>query len=118
MNCTPTRTLTVVCGKPALAPGTRDVLVNPKLIIEVLSKSTESHDRGFKFQQYKMIPSLEEYVLVSKSEPYIECFSRRPGAAWTDYAESRGLDATLELKSLGIEIPLREIYQDVELEPE
>ena len=110
--------VTIACGKPMFADGKSDVLVNPKVIFEVLSKSTESKDRGFKFQHYKMIPSLEEYVLVSKSEHYIESWSRSPGAAWSGYSEPRGLDAILELKSLGVEIALAEVYRDVELESE
>ena len=108
--------VTVVCGKPVFADGQSDVLVNPKLIFEVLSKSTEEKDRGFKFQQYKMIASLEEYVLVSQSEPLVERYGRQPGAAWTDYSEARGLEAAIEIRSLGLAIKLAEIYRDVDFE--
>jgi Uma2 family endonuclease len=108
--------VTIVCGKPVLTDGQRDVLANPSVIFEVLSKSTEAKDRSFKFQQYKRITSLEEYVLVSQWEPLVECYSRRPGAAWTDYSEARGMEAKLVLKSLGVEIPLAELYRDVEFE--
>jgi len=109
--------VTVVCGKPAFADDSKDVLVNPKVIFEVLSDSTEGHDRGFKFQQYKRIETLEEYVLVSQAEPLVESFGRSPGGAWTEYSESRGMDGVLSLKSLCLEIPLNEIYEDVEFEP-
>lgn len=108
--------VSVVCGKPVLADDENDVLVNPRVIFEVLSPSTEAKDRGFKFQQYKQIETLEAYVLVSQREFLVERFSRAAGGAWTVYAEVRGMDAVLTLKSLGIEIPLAEIYQDVEFE--
>ena len=109
--------VSVVCGPRIFADDEGDVLVNPKLIVEVLSKSTQANDRGYKFQEYKKIASLEEYVLVSQSEPLIERYWRAPGGAWSAYAEARGLNAPLLLQSLGIEIPLAEIYRDIELEP-
>jgi Uma2 family endonuclease len=64
-----------------------------------------------------MIASLEEYVLVSQAEPLVERYCRRPGAPWTDYSEARGLDAMLDLNSLGIRIPLVEIYRGIEFDP-
>ena len=67
--------LTVVCGKATFAADQRDVLTNPKVIFELLSPSTEAHDRGLKFQQYKLIDSLQEYVLISQFEPLVESFS-------------------------------------------
>jgi Uma2 family endonuclease len=106
--------VTVACGEPSNDQS--DVLTKPKLIVEVLSNSTESKDRGFKFQEYKKITSLEEYVLVSQSEPLIERFSSAPGGVWSGHAEARGLDATLVLESLGLEIPLAEIYRDIEFD--
>jgi Uma2 family endonuclease len=108
--------VTVACGKPVFADGHRAVLVNPTVIFEVLSESTEAKDRDFKFQRYKMIVSFEEYVLVSQTEPFIERYCRRPGAAWTEYSEASGLESSLELNSLGIGIPLAEIYQDIEFD--
>jgi Uma2 family endonuclease len=108
--------ISVVCGKPMYATDEGDVLINPKVIFEVLSPSTEGKDRGFKFQQYKQIESLQEYVLVSQTEPLVERFGRALGGAWTGYSEARGVDATLTLESLGIEIALAEIYQDIEFD--
>ena len=108
--------VSVVCGKPVFSTLTKEALVNPKLIVEVLSKSTEANDRGFKFQEYKKVASLEEYVLVSQTEPLVELFGRRAGAAWTDYSEARGMTARIDLKSLGIEIPLEEIYGQIDFE--
>ena len=79
-----------------------------------MSPSTEAKDRGFKFKQYKTIDSLEEYVLVSQFEPRIECYYRSPGGVWGEYSDSDGMGALVRLKSLGIEIPLVEIYRDIE----
>ena len=106
--------VTVVCGKPIRLEDDPHVIENPKVLFEVLSPSTEAKDRGFKFHQYKHIQSLAEYVLVSQTEPLVECFSRPSGSQWAHYAEARGLDRVLSLPSLGIEVPLAEIYQDVE----
>src|SRR5690606_21529282 len=73
--------LTLVCGPHELAEGSRDVLTNPYVIIEVLSRSTEAYDRGDKWAAYRQIPSLCEYVLVSQTLPRIEIF-RRKGEGW------------------------------------
>ena len=107
--------LTVVCGKATFAADQRDVLTNPKVIFELLSPSTEAHDRGLKFQQYKLIDSLQEFVLISQFEPLVESFYRSPGGAWGDYSEFMGLDAVLKLKSIDIEIPLADIYRNIDL---
>jgi Uma2 family endonuclease len=107
--------VSVVCGERIFADDETDVLLNPKLIVEVLSKSNEAHDRGFKFREYKKIASLEEYILVSQFEPLIERFRREPGGLWISCSEAHGMDATLVLESLGLEIPLAEIYRDIEL---
>ena len=64
------------------------------------------------FQQYQTIASLEEYVLVSQVEPLVERYWRRPDSAWADYAEARGMGSTIELKSLGLEIRVEEIYRN------
>ncbi|HEY3740921.1 MAG TPA: Uma2 family endonuclease [Bryobacteraceae bacterium] len=109
--------ITVVCGKPLVTPDYGDVLLNPKLIVEVLSRSTEATDRGFKFHQYQQIESLEEYVLVTQTAAVIDRFWRaKPGGEWSGYSTTRGLDSTLVLVSLGIEIPLAEIYRGIELD--
>jgi Uma2 family endonuclease len=73
--------VTLVCGAHELAEGTSDVLSNPCVIIEVLSRSTEAYDRGDKWAAYRRIPSLREYVLVSQALPRIEIF-RREGERW------------------------------------
>jgi Uma2 family endonuclease len=81
----------------------------PKVIVEVLSESTEKFDRGKKFQYYRTIPSLQEYILVSSQEYLIECFRRTKNDLWTLQTYER-LDAILRIESLGIDAPLPEIY--------
>jgi Uma2 family endonuclease len=104
--------LLAVCGDRIFADGVRDSLTNPGLIVEVLSPSTEAYDRGEKFQHYRAIESLQEYVLVSQDRPLVERFVRH-GEFWTLSAIG-GLDAEVELTSVGCTIPLREIYENVE----
>ena len=90
--------VTILCGKPVYEDGEMDTLLNPKVIIEVLSPSTEAHDRGKKFGSYRTIPALEEYILVSQDEPKIECF-RRQNAFWV-LQESLGKNDVMTLASV------------------
>lgn len=99
----------VVCGPPKFVDGRGDTIVNPVLIVEVLSKSTEAHDRGLKFAQYRLIESLREYVLVSQTEPRVESFLRQPDGEWR-FTEFLGLDSSCSLQSVDVTIPLAEIY--------
>lgn len=90
-----------------------DALVNPVVIVEVLSKSTEGHDRGAKFAHDRTIESLQEYVLVSQRERRVEHFRRLPSGQWIlTVAEGEG--AVLELPGLSCTIPLEEIYAQAE----
>ena len=81
----------------------------PKIIVEVLSESTERFDRGKKFQYYRTIPSLQEYILISSQEYLIESFRRTKNDLWT-LQTYEGLDAILRIESLAIDAPLSEIY--------
>jgi len=92
-------------------------LLNPRLIIEILSDSTEKQDRDEKFKEYLTIESFREYVLTSQYRPSIETFYRRDDGQWL-FNFTRGLDAAVKLQSLGIEVPLREIFAGVEFSPE
>jgi Uma2 family endonuclease len=74
--------VSVVCGRMQLATGTNDVLANPTLVVEVLSKGTEAYDRGKKWEGYQRIPSLTDYVLVSQSAVHVEHFQREDGGEW------------------------------------
>ena len=103
----------VICGPLEFEDARRDTVLNPTLLVEVLSDSTEAYDRGKKFSHYRQIPALREYLLVSQEEPEIERFLRNDDGTWTR-TEASGPDAVLPLPSLGVEISLREVYDKVE----
>jgi Uma2 family endonuclease len=104
--------LVVVCGQPKYADNHRDTILNPVLIIEVLSPSTEAYDRGFKSAQYRALASLQEYALVSQTEPRIEIFRRRAEGDWF-FAESAGLEAACRMESVGCTLGLSAVYENV-----
>ena len=108
--------LSVVCGPLQLATGTDDTVVNPTVIVEVLSDSTEAYDRGKKFENYRLMPSLREYLLVSQKEPRIDQFIRQENEQWL-LREAAGLEATLALPVLEIKISLAEVFAGVEFAP-
>jgi Uma2 family endonuclease len=99
----------VVCGEPDLHD---DILANPCLIVEVLSKTTEMSDRGFKFTQYRRIPTFKEYLLVHQTEPQIEVFRRCENDDWT-VTKYDGVDAVIPLENLGCSIRSAQVYLGV-----
>ncbi len=101
-----------VCGAPQFDRLSKITLVNPTLLIEVLSPSTEAYDRGQKFLHYQQIPTLREYVLVAQEEARAELYSREENSAWT-YKRVSGLDATATFASIDCAVPLADIYRDV-----
>jgi len=103
----------VVCGELEFDDEQKDTVLNPTLLVEVLSKSTEAYDRGKKFDHYRTIPSLREYVLVSQDEPMIQWFIRNEDDTWTLSAES-SLGQSATLRSIGIDLPLAEVYDRVD----
>jgi Uma2 family endonuclease len=102
-----------VCGEPRFMDGTLDTLMNPVLVVEVLSPSSEAYDRGEKFLHYREIETLQEYVLVAQDRVLVERFVRS-GEFWT-LSTITDLDESLELASVGCAIPLREIYESIDL---
>ena len=102
-----------VCGVPELEDRHGDTLLNPALIIEVLSDSTANYDRGEKFTHYRQMESLREYVLVAQDEVRVQRYLR-DGERWM-FAETRDLDGVLPLESIGCSVPMREIYARVEI---
>lgn len=104
--------ISVVCGEPKFASNEFDSLVNPIVIIEILSKSSEAYDRGDKFQLYRQIESLQEYVLVSQTKPSIEGYTRQENGKW-ELDDVAGLDATFDIASIGCTLALAEVYEDV-----
>lgn len=99
----------VVAGKPVLESREMDVLLNPLLIIEVLSPTTEAYDQGKKFQHYKAIDSLAEYVLVSQDTPRVEQRVRQKNGLWHVETTS-GLSQKILVSSVGCELVLAKIY--------
>jgi Uma2 family endonuclease len=87
--------VSAVCGGVELQDGTSDVIVNPKIVVEILSQSTEQYDRGLKWVSYQGLPSLTDYVLVSQSEARIEHYRRDAGGRWS--YRSFGLGERIEL---------------------
>lgn len=108
--------LVIVCGEPQYAEEDRDTLVNPRVVFEVLSPSTERYDRTTKFHHYKQLPSVEEYVLVAQDRAWCDRFVRQADGSWA-HVEFVGLDATLELKSVPVAVPLADVYARVEFPP-
>ncbi len=102
----------IICGRLEFVPGRNDTVTNPIVIFEVLSQSTEVYDRTLKFAMYRQIPSLQDYVLIDQTKPYIDYF-RREGHFWVLEALER-IDTTLTLRSLDVSIPLETIYSQVE----
>lgn len=101
--------VTVVCGPLERDPESRTTAVNPILVAEVLSDSTEDYDRGEKLEHYKRIPSLRECVLVSHREPRVEVWKRGDGDGWS--REEAGAGARIRLESLGGEVAVDDIYR-------
>lgn len=101
----------VVCDEPRFEDDVFDTLLNPIVIVEVLSPSTEAYDRGEKFSHYRQLESLKEYIIVSQDKVYIERYLRKPDE-WS-YTSFREFDDVLSLTSIQCELPLQEIYERV-----
>ncbi len=103
--------ISVVCDEPNFSDDYRDVLLNPTVIVEVLSPSTEVYDRGEKFKRYRRIPSLQHYVLVAQDSAWVEVYSRQ-GDMWV-YSDAEGLDASVYLAAIDCTMALSEVYAKV-----
>ncbi len=101
----------VICGEPRAEDDNFDILLNPTLIVEVLSPSTEAYDRGEKFEHYQHIASLKEYILVSQDKVHVEQY-RRQGEQWL-LTEFREIEEVLSLLSIDCELRLRDVYRRV-----
>ncbi len=104
--------VTVTCGDEQFLDDEVDTLLNPLLIVEVLSKSTSNYDRGEKFESYRTLPSFREYLCVSQDRVQVEQFQRQETGQWllTVYSDR---SAAIPLPGLAIELPLAEIYESV-----
>ncbi|MCA2692373.1 MULTISPECIES: Uma2 family endonuclease [unclassified Microcystis] len=105
--------LMIIAGEPLLSDNRNDEILNPCLIIEVLSPSTSGYDRGDKFRYYRSIPQLNQYLLVSQGEILIESYSKTSENNWLlqEYTPARGI---ISLDSLGISLNLADIYEGID----
>jgi Uma2 family endonuclease len=102
----------VVCGEARFADDQHDVLLNPTVIIEVLSATTEAFDRGVKFQRYRELVSLQEYILIAQDRPHIERFVRQENGLW-QFSEAYGLQASITLTSIACQLALADVYEPI-----
>jgi Uma2 family endonuclease len=109
----------IICGQPQFDPvaAGNTTLLNPRVLIEVLSETTEAYDRGLKFERYREIESFEEYVLIAQDRPSVEVYRRQPSGLWT-LQPYLGVEASAGIFSAGIELPLVEIYTGIEFPAE
>jgi Uma2 family endonuclease len=108
--------LVALCGKPEFEDNQFDTLTNPEVIIEVLSPSTEAHDRGAKFAHYRRLPSLHEYLLIAQDKMSVERYVRS-GEHWI-FKEFTHPNDVVKLESISCDLPLDAIYEKVELTEE
>lgn len=106
--------LSVICGETQLADGRKDTFINPTVLIEVLSDSTEAYDRSKKAEFYRTIPSLQEYLWIAQDRPHVERYQRQ-GRQWllTEYS---AMEDEVRLESIGCILPLVAIYKRVPFE--
>lgn len=104
--------LSIVCGEPRLESDHGDVLLNPVVLVEVLSDSTEAYDRGKKFEHYRTIPSLQHYVLITQERHSIDCFTRSNGESW-NLTSCKGLSGKITLEAIECELLGSEVYDKV-----
>jgi Uma2 family endonuclease len=103
----------VLCGEARFADDQKDTVLNPTLIIEVLSDSTRDYDRGRKFQQYRALPSLREYLTVAQDGAHVEHWTRQPEDRWL-LTEFSDLTQTIQLTCIGCVLPLAEVYDKID----
>ncbi|MEG4281601.1 Uma2 family endonuclease [Microcoleus sp. A006_D1] len=105
----------VILGKPEYHNNRTDMITNPQVIVEVLSKSTRNYDRGDKFAFYKSIPTLREYILIDQTKIKVEQYSKTENKRWL-YSEYDEEDTALVFNSFQLEVPLSAIYKKVNFE--
>ena len=109
--------IVVICGEPQFQDNVPDTLTNPVLLIEILSDSTEGYDRGLKFQNYRSIDSLKEYVLVSQSKANVEKYVKHGDGFWM-LSEASGLESSITLETIDCPLSLTDVYNKVNFDAE
>ncbi|MBA3533412.1 MAG: Uma2 family endonuclease [Ardenticatenales bacterium] len=104
----------VVCGKPQFGDEQNDTLLNPTVLVEVLSESTEAYDRGKKFEHYRTLSSLSDYLLVTQDAYHVEHFARLADGQWL-LSEAKGRESSLRIASIACDLALDAVYHKVEI---
>ena len=107
--------ISIVCGEPRFDDSYKDTLLNPTVVIEVLSPSTAAYDRGEKSENYRQIPSLQAYLLVSQDRMHVEYYSRQPDNSWR-FAEFKRTANRFVLAAVQCELALEDVYEKVTVE--
>lgn len=105
----------VTSRPPELKPGRKDTVINPVMIAETLSESTQDYDRGKKFTNYRTIETFQEYVLIDQYRPHVEHYVKQATKQWL-FREYDGLEATFTLASVSVEIALADLYEAIEFD--
>jgi len=108
--------VTIVCGEPQYHAEHHTLLVNPRVIVEVLSPSTAAYDRGEKWGCYQQLPSLTDYLLVAQDRAQIEHYTLSPDGSWR-YVREAGPEGVITIASINCQIPLAEVYHGIEFPP-
>jgi Uma2 family endonuclease len=106
----------VVCGKPQFEDEEADTLLNPTVVVEVLSKSTETYDRGKKFENYRTLDSLTEYVMIAQDRVHVEHYVRQQDNQWL-LSETKELQDVIELPTIQCTLTLIDVYDKVDFQP-
>ncbi|MEO1496916.1 MAG: Uma2 family endonuclease [Planctomycetota bacterium] len=105
----------VTCDEPRFEDDHVDTLLNPQAVFEILSESTEKHDRGKKFDHYRHVESLQDYVLISQEEPLVEVYSRQDDGTW-NLSIAKGLDASIMVPAIDVPLRLQALYARVQFD--
>jgi Uma2 family endonuclease len=105
----------IVCGEPIFDDQQRDTLLNPTVLVEVLSKSTASYDRGEKFEHYRKLDSLAECLVIAQNKYHVEHYTRQPDNRWL-LSETDDIQKTIHLSSIECDLALADIYDKVEVD--
>ncbi|MCF2491986.1 Uma2 family endonuclease [Dyadobacter chenhuakuii] len=100
----------ILCGKPEFSQNDKDTLINPSVIIEVLSKSTSAYDRGDKFRLYRSIPTLTDYILVDSLSISVEVFRKNEDGTWLLNSEINNINERITLTNINVQIELKDVY--------
>lgn len=104
--------ISIICGKPETTDSFRDSIINPSVIIEILSKSTKDYDRGTKFTLYRSIKTLKEYILIDSTSVSVEIFTKQEDNSW-NLTEFKQLSDSFMITTINLTLHLKDVYEDV-----